>query len=262
MINFKPKLPALLGALAVLTAGAAHAELLEYTFKAPYGAQRSLPPNANYANPTGNVSFALSAGIDRKVKVSVRRSDGTVVSTATSHLLGATDRITVGGKSYYGAELQLAAPAAGAYTIRAEILASDGSTVQSDDYPLTVDVTPPKYTSLAPVYGTYGQVISGDVWKLGTGGAEENAFLISGISDDSPVKEVKAKLYRQDGSLYKDVSVNYDDANKQARQYFESGFFPASDLDEVFTLQFQLSDSAGNSYPRIQLRSATLAYAA
>ncbi|MCW0135692.1 DUF4165 domain-containing protein [Escherichia coli] len=33
------------------------------------------------------------------------RSDGTVVSTATSHLLGATDRITVGGKSYYGAEL-------------------------------------------------------------------------------------------------------------------------------------------------------------
>ena len=118
MINFKPKLPALLGALAVLTAGAAHAELLEYTFKAPDGAQRSLPPNANYANPTGNVSFALSAGIDRKVKVSVRRSDGTVVSTATSHLLGATDRITVGGKSYYGAELQLAAPAAGSSASR------------------------------------------------------------------------------------------------------------------------------------------------
>lgn len=37
MINFKPKIPAMLGALAVLTAGAAHAELLEYTFKAPDG---------------------------------------------------------------------------------------------------------------------------------------------------------------------------------------------------------------------------------
>ncbi|MBC0539901.1 hypothetical protein [Escherichia coli] len=34
MINFKPKIPAMLGALAVLTAGAAHAELLEYTFYA------------------------------------------------------------------------------------------------------------------------------------------------------------------------------------------------------------------------------------
>lgn len=59
MINFKPKIPAMLGALAVLTAGAAHAELLEYTFKAPDGTQRSLTPNANYANPTGNISFAL-----------------------------------------------------------------------------------------------------------------------------------------------------------------------------------------------------------
>ncbi|WP_080075077.1 Ig-like domain-containing protein [Salmonella enterica] len=248
MINFKPKIPAMLGALAVLTAGAAHAELLEYTFKAPDGTQRSLTPNANYANPTGNISFALSAGIDRKVKISVLRSDGTVVSTATSHLLGATDRITVGGKSYYGAELQLPAPVGGAYTIRAEILASDGSTVQTDEYPLTVDVTPPTYSSLAPVYSNYGQVTSGDVWKLGLGGSEDNAFLLSGISDESPIKGVKAKLYRQDGSLYKDVSVNYDDANGQARQSFQSGFFPASDLDEVFTLQFEISDSAGNSY--------------
>ncbi|EGZ0406733.1 DUF4165 domain-containing protein [Escherichia coli] len=184
----------MLGALAVLTAGAAHAELLEYTFKAPDGTQRSLTPNANYANPTGNISFALSAGIDRKVKISVLRSDGTVVSTATSHLLGATDRITVGGKSYYGAELQLPAPVGGAYTIRAEILASDGSTVQTDEYPLTVDVTPPTYSSLAPVYSNYGQVTSGDVWKLGLGGSEDNAFLLSGISDESPIKGVKAKL--------------------------------------------------------------------
>ncbi|WP_350573305.1 DUF4165 domain-containing protein [Providencia stuartii] len=38
----------MLGALAVLTAGAAHAELLEYTFKAPDGTQRSLTPNANF----------------------------------------------------------------------------------------------------------------------------------------------------------------------------------------------------------------------
>ncbi len=151
MINFKPKIPAMLGGsggsyrwcCSCRAAG-------NYTFKAPDGTQRSLTPNANYANPTGNISFALSAGIDRKVKISVLRSDGTVVSTATSHLLGATDRITVGGKSYYGAELQLPAPVGGAYTIRAEILASDGSTVQTDEYPLTVDVTPPTYSSLAP----------------------------------------------------------------------------------------------------------------
>ncbi|WP_258231917.1 DUF4165 domain-containing protein, partial [Salmonella enterica] len=116
------------------------------------------PPQTQKTNPTGHILFAFGAGIERKVKFSGVRSDGTVVSTATSHLLGATGRITVGGKSYYGAELQLPAPVGGAYTIRAEILASDGSTVQTDEYPLTVDVTPPTYSSLAPVYSNYGQV--------------------------------------------------------------------------------------------------------
>ncbi|WP_141010072.1 DUF4165 domain-containing protein, partial [Escherichia coli] len=159
MINFKPKIPAMLGALAVLTAGAAHAELLEYTFKAPDGTQRSLTPNANYANPTGNISFALSAGIDRKVKISVIRSDGTVVSTATSHLLGATDRITVGGKSYYGAELQLPAPSEGVYKLRAEILASDGSSVQTDEYPLQVDTTAPSLANVT-VKGEWNRALS------------------------------------------------------------------------------------------------------
>jgi len=105
MINFKPKLPALLGALAVLTAGAAHAELLEYTFKTPDGTQRSLPANTIYANPIGDIKFALSAGVDRKVKISIVRPDGSVVNSTTSHLLGGTDRITVNGKNYYGAEL-------------------------------------------------------------------------------------------------------------------------------------------------------------
>ncbi|RAI98822.1 DUF4165 domain-containing protein [Aeromonas salmonicida] len=107
MLRHKLKLPALLGALAAISAGTAQAELLQYSFTTPGGAQRTLAATANYANPTGNIRFALSAGIDRKVKISVLRTDGTLISTVTSSLLGAADRITVGGSTYYGAELQL-----------------------------------------------------------------------------------------------------------------------------------------------------------
>lgn len=57
--------------------------------------------------------------------------------------LGATDRITVGGKSYYGAELQLPAPAEGEYSLKAEILSSRGSSVQTDKFNFVVDVTAP-----------------------------------------------------------------------------------------------------------------------
>ncbi|NMU46973.1 DUF4165 domain-containing protein, partial [Vibrio parahaemolyticus] len=105
--------------------------------------ERTLSPSTVYANPTGNIKFALSAGIDRKVKISIVRPDGSVVNSATSHLLGGADRITVNGKSYYGAELELAAPGEGEYSFKAEILTSVGDSVQTDTYPIIVDITPP-----------------------------------------------------------------------------------------------------------------------
>ncbi|MGL4613555.1 MAG: DUF4165 domain-containing protein, partial [Shewanella sp.] len=61
MLKHKLKLPALLGALAAIFTGTAQAELLQYSFTAPGGAQRTLAATANYANPTGNIRFALSA---------------------------------------------------------------------------------------------------------------------------------------------------------------------------------------------------------
>ncbi|MCV3264985.1 DUF4165 domain-containing protein (plasmid) [Vibrio harveyi] len=45
--------------------------MLEYSFNTPDGAERTLSPSTVYANPTGNIKFALSAGIDRKVKISI-----------------------------------------------------------------------------------------------------------------------------------------------------------------------------------------------
>ncbi|WP_249554577.1 Ig-like domain-containing protein [Shewanella sp. 8A] len=239
MINFKPKLPALLGALAVLTAGAAHAELLEYTFKAPNGAQRSLPPNANYANPTGNVSFALSAGIDRKVKISVLRSDGTVVSTATSHLLGATDRITVGGKSYYGAELQLPAPSEGVYKLRAEILASDGSSVQTDEYPLQVDTTAPSLANVT-VKGEWIRALSDGTLLLGPN--RFSGIDVSASDAGSSVSSIQAYAVDSKGKSSPVVSVNY--ANGQGQLLNWSTVFPNG--EDRYTLHFEALDKAGN----------------
>ena len=46
---------------------------------------------------------------------------------------GGRARITVGGSTYYGAELQLAAPVAGTYKLKAEILSAARASVQADD---------------------------------------------------------------------------------------------------------------------------------
>lgn len=143
MIKLKPKIRALLGAMAVLTAGTAHADLLEYSFTGADGSQRTLTPTATYANPTGTMTFALSAGVDRKVRISILNSTGAVVSTKTSSLLGANDRITVGGKEYYGAFLTLQAPDEGSYLLKAEIISGNELPIKVDEFPLIVDTTLP-----------------------------------------------------------------------------------------------------------------------
>lgn len=140
----KFQLPALLGALLALAGGGTQAALLEYAFTTPQGLERSLPPSTGYINPVGEIRFSLSAGLDRKVKISVLKLDGTVVSTATSPTLGSGDRITVGGKSYYGAELHLPAPEEGEYQLKAEMLSAQGSPVETETFPFVVDVTPPE----------------------------------------------------------------------------------------------------------------------
>ncbi|EGR0592504.1 DUF4165 domain-containing protein [Vibrio cholerae] len=244
MINFKPKLPALLGALAVLTAGSAHAELLEYTFKAPDGAQRSLPPNANYANPTGNVSFALSAGIDRKVKISVLRSDGTVVSAATSHLLGAADRISVGNNSYYGAELQLPSPGEGSFKLKAEILSSSGSSVQTDMYEFVVDTTPPDVSGQIQRIGQ-----SWPVNILTSAGYAERELRLEGITDaSSGLASAKYFTISQDGNR-KAVDVAIDPVTGvvaiPVSQAANATLMPTDRSN--YTIGFSVTDKAGNT---------------
>ena len=68
MLKHKLKLPALLGPWRLFS----REQPKQSCCSIPLlhrGAQRTLAATANYANPTGNIRFALSAGIDRKVKI-------------------------------------------------------------------------------------------------------------------------------------------------------------------------------------------------
>ncbi len=180
MNNARLRLPALIGAIAAITAGSANADLLAYRFATPSGEQKSLSSGAIYANPVGNMTFSVSAGIDRKVKVSILRSDGSVVSSAISSLLGATDRITVGGNSYYGAELVIPAPAEGEYQIKSEILSSQGGVIQSASERLVIDTTAPI------ISGDFTFNVSGWTWgRIDIFGPDNinNTISIGGITD-------------------------------------------------------------------------------
>ncbi|WP_238134425.1 DUF4165 domain-containing protein [Vibrio cincinnatiensis] len=137
------------------------------------------------------VIFATGA---RKVKISIVRPDGSVVNSATSHLLGGADRITVNGKSYYGAELELAAPGEGEYSFKAEILTSVGDSVQTDTYPIIVDITPP--------------VISGEIQWVRSGfsmGSIDVEQLTRWTIDKEKLKQYGYSCHEGENKQYEDL---------------------------------------------------------
>lgn len=238
-------------AAALLSAGSAHADLLEYSFKGADGSQRSLGPSDKYANPVGKVTFALNAGLDRKVRISILNSAGKTVESKTSHLLGVGDRITVAGKVNYGALLTLNAPPEGTYKLKAEIISGDGkdTSIKADEYDWVVDTSKPTSNPLSGTNTAYGQVVKGATWKIGTGSSAKDYFKLTNITDSSPIKEVRMTVRREDGSLYKNIKVGYDLPSKSAMVINNKSpfIFPTSNLDERFKVQFAVTDQAGNT---------------
>lgn len=131
-----------------LNAGVAHADLLELSFVTPQGIERVVDPTAQHINPAGTITATLNAGLDRRVRISIL-SGATVVREVTSHLLSVEDRILVGEKKYFAARLEIDALPEGSYTARAEILASNGESLKSQDFPLVIDRTPPSVGSFS-----------------------------------------------------------------------------------------------------------------
>lgn len=224
-----------------------HAELIEYTFTSIQGESRTVTARQSVVNPQGEINFALSAGVDRKVKVSILNDKGRRVSSSIGKILGAEDRITAAGSPYYGEILSLPTPNDGIYTVRAEIMTADGKrSVQQDDYPLIIDTTPPAYTGSRVSGQLYNGTGTGDVWKLGTGGNSGPLIVLDGVTDDNEVSSVELFVEREDKTLYKQFKLNYDSTKKQATKYTNGGVFPKSDLDEEFALTFIITDKAGN----------------
>lgn len=248
MRKLKRKALAMTGVIALISGGYAQADLLEYSFTGVDGNQRTLSANAKYGNPTGTMTFALSAGVDRKVRVSMLNSAGRLLNTATSNLLGANDRITVGGKEYYGSFLNLPAPSEGHYKIKAEILAGDGKAVKVDIHSLFVDLTPPAASPMIATNTGYKQDTASSVWKLGTGGSEKTYFRVSDVLDESPIKETKIFIYRGDGTLHSESDASFDVPNRQIDVLNKYGILPSSNLDEDFKVQITAQDEAGNTW--------------
>ncbi|PEH40462.1 hypothetical protein CRM94_17260 [Burkholderia gladioli] len=150
-------------------ASAAHADLLQYSFTAVDGTQKTLTPTAGYANASGSITFTLDAGVTNKVQVKLLSGGGQTISSAVSGQLGPSNTLTVNGNTYYGAQLQLATPSDGSYTIEADVLSSGGALISSATYPLVQASKGPSAGSIVGVgYGMCNSTLKGTVYNSQT----------------------------------------------------------------------------------------------
>lgn len=160
----------ILGLVALILCSSAQAELINTTYTNTNGETASSTPDAKYMNPTGQMTFALSGGLDRKVRIELRQPSGVLIDSATSVLIGSTDKITVDGNDYFGAILTLPNPGEGEYVTVAQILDNGGEVVQSDQHPWTLDRTGYRFDGI-PEQSQYDRYASnyGKNWEIVNG---------------------------------------------------------------------------------------------
>lgn len=240
---------------ALCTAQIASAEILQYTFThANKGTMTSVQPmNAiEYISTSNQIEVAASAGLDQKIRISIINSENQIINQRTGTVISATDRITINGRSYYGEKILIPAPTAGKYTVKQEILSTSNTVIESSSKGIHIDTTAPTIGGLSGSSTAYGQVISGDVWKLGRSSSGLHKIYADNVGDNTEIKEAFITVYREDGSVYQQKSIDYDVVLGKVGVRYTSGLFPNSDLDELFTIKITAVDIAGNEYSKSQ----------
>ncbi|QMI49781.1 Ig-like domain-containing protein [Burkholderia sp. MBR-1] len=242
----------------------ARADLVQYAFTGIDGAAKTNTPDQTYANAQGQITFALSAGIDRKVRVQIIDAQKRLVSSTQSGLLGPASTFVVNGNTYYGAQLQLPAPPPGSYTIQSSILSSTGAVIATDSHPLVEATSGP---GVGGVIGAgYGMCATTDLRNAGDVsyqcpindgmlvGIDSGALVaVTGVTDSGAgVASATFTSRSQDGkTTFKSVAAQYDPAKQMvsignnSSYSINSSQFP-DDYNGPLTFEFDIFDHAGN----------------
>ena len=233
--------------LLLLAATQAHAELVSISYTNTQNEVIKTSPEKQYINPVGDISFSLSAGIERKVRISIINEEGITLSTKTSELLGANSRITINGNEYYGDILTLPFPGEGKYTFKAEIISGQDNSIQSDNYPITIDITPPVFNNEIKKIG-YGShsinVITNNAYGENTIGT----LVVENVKDDqSPISN--AVFFSIDkNNVRKEIpAINDTEQNKISiliNKIVNDTLTPYD--NSTYTMGFGAYDSSGN----------------
>ncbi|WP_420213509.1 Ig-like domain-containing protein (plasmid) [Burkholderia aenigmatica] len=244
-------------AIALSAASFAHAALVQYNFTSVDGVQKTSGPDAGYANAAGQMTFSISSGLANRVRISILTTNQQIVSTATSDVVGVNSTFTIGGKTYYGAQLQLPAPIPGAYVLQADILDGTGKVISTDKHQMIEATSGPKVGAFVGSghgicyddnFANLCQPADGALvgpWttmRIGVNGVTDNGAGVAGA---------KFSLKSPDGlTTYTQQQAQYDAGNQlvligDGSTWIAMAFTPEDFIGPVVA-EFDIFDNAGN----------------
>jgi hypothetical protein len=223
----------------------AHAELVQYEYTTPDGDTVTADPrDRDWINAEGAMEFALSAGLDRQVRIRIVDSGGDVVAEDTSAVIGANDTITVNGEQFFGHRLTLDAPTDdGEYDLRAQIVDTDEGQVAEDAYRTGFDRNAPSVGGASmQLQGRY--VIETQDGVSMSGERDFNNILLDDIPQSAEVDSVHLETTDSSGTVHGPVEASYDEQARTAVVENWKTIFP--NPEDTYDTAFILEDRAGN----------------
>ena len=231
------------------------AELLEINYTDSSNVTKAQKPTEAYIGTNNDIQFALSAGVERLVQLTIKNTSNEIVKTLTSEKLGPADRITVNGNEYYGSLLKIDSIADGKYQAIASILSANGSIISSETYDLIIDTTPPTLGAFTWSF-PYGNGTAPDGLPKFSHTSDRHFTLGNIIDDLSGIDKIVYKTYWEsdgrEGQLYKTGDVPYYPTLNKAMlgtggdNSNAAVFFPAGTQSKHKVI-FEVFDLAGNS---------------
>nr|WP_236934436.1 DUF4165 domain-containing protein [Klebsiella pneumoniae]APD70700.1 hypothetical protein [Klebsiella pneumoniae] len=167
-MKFKLKLLAalILGTLSL----PGHSRVYEYTIKDIYGVEKSVSADSAKLNTTEKIQLSLISGLDRKIRVTVKKGDANVYSTTTESVKVA-DRIkSSSDEEFYGKVITMPPLSEGLYTITSEILNTQDALIDSTTQSFLIDTSGPTADNMRiDQRPGYDMVLTGNLWELGLG---------------------------------------------------------------------------------------------
>ncbi|MBW8191409.1 DUF4165 domain-containing protein [Neiella marina] len=223
---------------------AAFAAIEGFSFTDTLGQPKLIDAPHEQLNPNDALDIIISAGLDRKIRLTILNESGVQVHQATSGVVSIPDRLTFNGRDFYGKTLTTSPLPDGTYTIQAALLSAGEEQLDLWEQAITIDTTAP--TANSEFEWTQYAGLGGSIEMIGTG---TYSIALTNVADENQVESATfytvhlASGVRQTNAATLDIGtakVTVDLRNTARQQ----ALFPIDDSE--YEIGFELEDAAGN----------------